>query len=65
MIEQIDFLRKAAAELRTLAQKDPAIAGALRRMADELDDKARSWMGMKGIRVIGECQTAQLVPGVG
>jgi hypothetical protein len=40
MIEQIDFLRKAATELRSLAQKDPAIAGALRRMADELDGKA-------------------------
>ena len=48
MIEQIDFLRKTAAELRSLAQKDPAIADALRRMADDLDGKAAQLDGGEG-----------------
>jgi len=40
MPDDIDFLRKRAAELRSLAQQDPAISDALRRIADELDAKA-------------------------
>ena len=40
MINQTDFLRRSAAELRSLAQRDPAIADALWRMADALDGKA-------------------------
>ena len=40
MINQTDFLRRSASELRSLAQRDLAIADALRRMADELDGKA-------------------------
>jgi hypothetical protein len=37
---QADFLRRSAAELRSLAQRDIEIADALRRMADDLDGKA-------------------------
>ena len=40
MIDEIDFLRRSASELRSLAQRDPAIADALWRMADALDGKA-------------------------
>jgi hypothetical protein len=48
MMEQIDFLRKAATALRSLAQTDLAIADALRRMADELDGKAAQLDGDEG-----------------
>ena len=40
MKEQIDFMRQKAEVLRSLAQRAPTIAGALRRLADELDAKA-------------------------
>jgi hypothetical protein len=40
MMEQIDFLREKAAALRALSQRAPAIAEALRRLADELEAKA-------------------------
>jgi len=40
MTNQIDFLRRSAAVLRSLAQRDPAIGDALWRMADALDGKA-------------------------
>ncbi|HYZ41023.1 MAG TPA: hypothetical protein VE687_10400 [Stellaceae bacterium] len=40
MIQQIIFLRAKAQALRELAQGAPAVAGELRRMADELDAKA-------------------------
>lgn len=40
MPDDIDFLRKRAAELRSLAEREPAIADALYRIADELDGKA-------------------------
>ena len=63
MIEQIDFFRKTATELRSLAQKDPAIADALRRMADELDGKAVQLDGDEGHSRIGECQPLGLCRG--
>ena len=40
MMEQINFLREKAAALRGLSQRAPAIADALRRLADELEAKA-------------------------
>jgi hypothetical protein len=40
MIEQINFLRQKAAALRALSHRAPAIADALRRLADELETKA-------------------------
>jgi len=40
MNNQINFLREKAAALRALSQRAPAIADALRRLADELEAKA-------------------------
>ena len=40
MLDDIDFLKERAAELRSLAQRDLTIADALCRIADELDAKA-------------------------
>jgi hypothetical protein len=40
MIDEIKFLREKAAALRTLSHRAPAIAEALRRLADELELKA-------------------------
>jgi len=40
MPDDIDFLRKRAAELRSLAEREPNIASALYRIADELEAKA-------------------------
>jgi hypothetical protein len=40
MPDDVDFLRKRAAELRSLAQRDPTIADALGHIADELDAMA-------------------------
>jgi hypothetical protein len=40
MVDQINFLREKAAALRALSQRAPAIADALRRLADELEVKA-------------------------
>jgi hypothetical protein len=40
MINQIEFLRQRAAELRHLASRAPEIAASLDRLADELEAEA-------------------------
>jgi hypothetical protein len=40
MTDEIAFLQEAAAELRAIATAAPKIAEDLRRMAEELDEKA-------------------------
>jgi len=40
MTDEIAFLHEAAAELRAIAAAAPNMAGELRRMAEELEEKA-------------------------
>jgi hypothetical protein len=40
MLDHTEFLRKRAAELRSVAHRDPTIAHGLCRIANELDEKA-------------------------
>jgi hypothetical protein len=48
MIQQINFLREKAAALRALSHRAPAIADALRRLADELEAKAADLVRSQG-----------------
>jgi len=43
-----EFLRRQAAALRSLAQRSPQIAAALRRLADQLDAMAEEVDGKPG-----------------
>ena len=40
MVSEVNFLHATAAKLRNLAQREPAIAEPLRRLADQLDTTA-------------------------
>lgn len=40
MVDQVKFLREKSARLRELGLREPAVAEALRRLADEVDAKA-------------------------
>ena len=48
MMDEIGFLRQKAATLRTLTHNAPAIAEALRRLADELEAKAADLESRRG-----------------
>jgi len=57
VIEQVNFLREKAAALRGLSHRAPAIADALRRLADELEAKAAALVrGRGGSLAAGEPQ---------
>lgn len=48
--EDVQYLRDLAARLRSLATVDPNIAGQLRRMADETEDRADAMAARLGPR---------------